>query len=83
MPVAASSRSVEGSCVPVTVHGWPYEARRCTYGHGLSVIVADPSPDRVARWIIDAAQRITAVAALRTRDPANWERAWSESHVTR
>jgi hypothetical protein len=64
---------VEGSCRPVTWRSWPHPAQRCTYGAGLVVTVADPAPARVGAWIVDAAQQIAAVAALRTRDPASYE----------
>jgi hypothetical protein len=64
---------VEERCAPTRWTGWPYAAQRCTYRGGLQVTVANPSPDRVARWIVDGAQQIPAVASLRTRDPANYE----------
>ena len=64
---------VEEHCAPTTFPGWAHAAQRCTYGHGLAVTVADPSAARVARWIVDAAEHIAAVAALRTRDPAHYE----------
>jgi uncharacterized protein YraI len=69
----SSKPYVEGSCTQTTFAGWPYEAQRCTYGNGLQVTVANPTPERVARWIVDAAQMIPALDGLRTRDPANWE----------
>lgn len=64
---------VEGTCRPVTWRSWPHPAQRCTYGAGLVVTVANPAPSRVAAWIVDAAELIAPVAALRTRDPANYE----------
>ncbi len=64
---------VEGSCSATTFTGWPHAAKRCTYGGGLQVTVANPSPERVARWIVDSAQMIPALAGLEGRDRANWE----------
>lgn len=66
---------VERSCVPTTYPGWPYEALACTYGDGLRVTVANPSPERVAGWIVDAAAMIPHVAALAGRDRARYEAA--------
>src|SRR5260370_421688 len=51
---------VEGTCTPTTYPGWPFDARRCTYGSGLAVTIANPPPDRVARWIVDASTLITS-----------------------
>lgn len=65
---------VEGSCVPTTYPGWPYDAQKCTYRDGgLEVTIANPTSDRVARWIVDASEQIDALAALKTTDPAGWE----------
>jgi len=66
---------VEESCAPTTYPGWPYEALACTYGGGLAVTVANPSPERVAAWIVDAASTIPHVAALAARDRARYEAA--------
>ncbi|MBM4360856.1 MAG: hypothetical protein FJ096_22360 [Deltaproteobacteria bacterium] len=66
---------VEGECVDVVHPGWPHPAQRCRYSAGpLSsrVVVANPSPERVARWIIDAAGVIPALDALRETDRAAW-----------
>ncbi len=65
---------VEGSCVPVTYAGWPYAAQRCTYMNGLAVTIANPPPDRVARWIVDASSLIEALDALHQSDRPNWEK---------
>lgn len=64
---------VEDVCEPTTYPGWPYEALSCTYRSGLQVTVADPPPDRVARWIVTASSQIDALESLRTTDPAGWE----------
>lgn len=64
---------VEGQCEPTTYPGWPYEASRCTYRDGLVVTIANPPPERVARWIVDASRQIEALDALRTTDPEAWE----------
>jgi hypothetical protein len=59
--------------MPTTYPGWPHEAQRCTYRNGLVVTIANPSPDRVARWIVDASRTIAALDALHERDRAHWE----------
>lgn len=64
---------VEANCVSTTFPGWNHPAKACTYGGGLQVTVADPSPDRAARWIVDSAGMIPALDGLRTRDPAHFE----------
>lgn len=64
---------VEGTCAATTYAGWPFEAQRCTYRNGLVVTIANPPPERVARWIVDASRVITALDALRMRDRASWE----------
>ncbi len=59
---------VEQSCVPTTYKNWPYSAQACTYTSGgitTTVKVANPSPDRVGRWIVDAATYIPALQALK------------------
>ena len=69
----SSTPYVEESCSSTTFPNWPYEAKRCTYGGGYTVTVADPAPERVARWIVEASTRIPALDSLRTRDRAHWE----------
>lgn len=64
---------VEESCAPATYKGWPNEAQRCTYRNGLVVTIANPPPERVARWIVEASRRIPALDALHERDRASWE----------
>jgi hypothetical protein len=59
---------VEGNCSNVQVAYWPYEAKSCRYSAGgisTTVITATPSPNRVARWIIDAVTLIPTVQALK------------------
>ncbi len=59
---------VEQSCVAATYPGWPHPAQRCTYSAGgitTSVTVANPSPDRVARWVVDSATHIPALQKLK------------------
>ena len=83
LPVPASVVSqisakpyVEQSCQPTTYPGWPYSAQKCTYSSGgltATVTVADPSADRVARWIVDSGQFIPALAALRGAHQAEYE----------
>jgi hypothetical protein len=66
---------VEGSCTAVDYDGWPYEAKRCSYTSGgisTSVVVANPSPERVARWVIDASGVVRGFDALRESDPTSW-----------
>jgi hypothetical protein len=68
---------VEQSCKSTTWSGWPYAARKCTYTSGpmtTSVTVANPSPERVAKWIVDSAGFIPTLWKLRTSSPANWEK---------
>lgn len=64
---------VEGSCESVMQPGWPYEAQRCTYQNGLVVTIANPTPERVARWIVEASSLIPALDGLHDRDRTNWE----------
>lgn len=64
---------VEETCQSTTYPGWPYEAQKCTYHKGLVVTVADPTAERVARWIVEASRLIPALDALHTRDRTNWE----------
>ncbi len=64
---------VEESCQSVMHPGWPYAAQKCTYQNGLVVTIANPAPDRVARWIVEASSLILALDALHTRDRASWE----------
>ncbi len=66
---------VEGDCVDVEHPGWPYRAQRCRYSAGpltSRVVVANPSPARVARWILDAAWVVPAFDRLQTTDRAAW-----------
>lgn len=73
--VAALSNKpyVEVDCKPTTYPGWPFEAQVCTYGASLKVTVANPSPERVAAWIVESSTLIPPLDALRTKDPARWE----------
>lgn len=64
---------VEVDCKPTTYPGWPFEAQACTYGANLKVTVANPSPERVAAWIVESSTLIPPLDALRTKDPARWE----------
>jgi hypothetical protein len=64
---------VEESCQSVMYPGWPYAAQKCTYQTNLVVTIANPEPDRVARWIVEASSLIAALDALHTRDRASWE----------
>jgi len=65
---------VEQDCTPTTFDGWPFAALKCTYNGGLKVTVADPSPELVAQWIVDAAQLIPALWSQRTKDPPQWKK---------
>ncbi|MEN9799221.1 MAG: hypothetical protein RL653_2917 [Pseudomonadota bacterium] len=67
---------VEGSCQSTTWAGWPYAAKRCTYSAGgrtAAVTVANPSAEKVARWIVDASALIPRLRALQQSAPAQWE----------
>lgn len=64
---------VEESCEPTTYAGWPFPAQRCTYHSGLVVTIANPEPERVARWIVEASSLIPALDGLHERDRTNWE----------
>lgn len=67
---------VEQSCVSASYPGWPHPAQRCTYSSGgitTSVTVANPSPDRVGRWIVDSASYIPALAALKGSAQGQYE----------
>jgi hypothetical protein len=75
--VAALGRDrtyVEENCASTTYPDWPYPAQRCTYRDNLVVTIANPSRDRVARWILDASRLIPALDGLRDRDRTNWEK---------
>jgi len=74
---------VEQDCKPATFNGWPFEAQKCTYNGGLKVTVADPSPELVAQWIVDASQMIPALWAQKTKDPNQWKKGLKvfSSHV--
>lgn len=66
---------VEGNCTPIQVNNWPYEAKNCRYragGISTSVITATPSPDQVARWIIDAVTLIPSVQNLKQSNEAQY-----------
>ncbi|NUP05353.1 MAG: hypothetical protein HOW73_04745 [Polyangiaceae bacterium] len=71
---------VEEDCSPTTYEGWPYDAQSCTYtaeGVTATVIVANPAPERVGRWIVDAASYIPALAALKGVDDGAYEEGLS------
>lgn len=65
---------VEDSCVDTTFAGWPYEAKKCTYRTSLVVTVANPAPERVGAWIVEASKLIPALDGLKERDRASWEK---------
>ena len=67
---------VEGSCQATTWSGWPHAARRCSYsasGKSTTVTVANPPPDVVAKWVVDASAFIRRLRALRDSHPSEWE----------
>lgn len=64
---------VEENCQSTTYPGWPFAARRCTYQTNLEVVIANPTPERVARWIVEASSLIVALDGLKTRDRNSWE----------
>jgi hypothetical protein len=66
---------VEGDCVDVDHPGWPYAAQRCDYSAGplsTTVVVANPAPRRVARWLIDAAGVMPVFDRLRETNRDTW-----------
>jgi hypothetical protein len=65
---------VEESCASTTYPDWPHPAQRCTYHGNLVVTIANPTQERVARWIVDASTLIPALDGLRNRDRASWEK---------
>ncbi len=76
---AALSRKpyTEGTCTATTHPRWPYEAMSCSYtasGVSARVVSANPTPDRVGRWIVDAATLIPALQALKGTAQAEYER---------
>ena len=76
--VLARPASMAGSCHPISVARWPHEAEECTYdsaGRTWTLTTATPTPERTARWIVDASSFIRSVSELRTRDHAAWEDA--------
>jgi hypothetical protein len=67
---------VEQSCNATSYPGWPHAAQRCTYSSGgitTSVTVANPSADRAARWVVDSATFIPALARLKGSAQAQYE----------
>ncbi len=65
---------VEGTCESTTYAGWPHAAKKCTYRpEKLVVTVANPEPEQVARWIVEASTQIPALDALKTTDRESWE----------
>lgn len=67
---------VEVSCKATTFSGWPYAAKKCTYSAGglsATVTVANPSPERVAAWIVDSSSFIPALWKLKQSAPAQYE----------
>jgi hypothetical protein len=67
---------VEQDCSPVDFPDWPYSAQQCTYtssGITTDVIVANPDPEVVGAWIVDASAYIPALAGLRDVDAAAYE----------
>jgi hypothetical protein len=66
---------VEQDCGPGTYDGWPYAARKCTYSAGgitTTVTVANPSPEQVAAWIVDASTFIPALWNLKWISPSHY-----------
>ncbi len=67
---------VEQSCSAASYPGWPYPAQNCRYSAGgitTNVVVANPSPERTAQWIVDAARYIPALDRLRDSDRGAYE----------
>lgn len=67
---------VEGSCKATTFAGWPHQAKKCTYSAGgltATVTVANPDPERVALWIVDASSFIPTLWNLRQGAPTKYE----------
>ncbi len=67
---------VEVDCQPGSYAGWPYDAKKCTYTAGgitTNVTVANPSPDRVAAWIVDASTWIPTLWNLKWESPSDYE----------
>ncbi|MBK7860664.1 MAG: hypothetical protein IPJ65_19095 [Archangiaceae bacterium] len=67
---------VEQSCSSTTYPGWSHPALRCSYSSGglsSTVVTATPSAARVGQWVVDSANLIPSLKALRTSSPAYWE----------
>jgi endoglucanase len=70
-----SSRYMEQNCVSTTYPGWEgYPLQQCTYsvkGHHdpvrktTKVILLDPSPEQLARWVVSTCVNVTGDAGLR------------------
>ncbi len=63
---------VEQNCSSTTFPGWPHAAQRCTFtylGQTATATVAIPSPERVARWIVDSATYIPPLNNLKDSNP--------------
>jgi hypothetical protein len=77
----AAKPYVEDECAPTTWKGWPYDAKKCTYSAGgitTSVTVANPTPEQVAAWIVDASIFVPALWKLRAKAPSEWEAGLKE-----
>lgn len=73
--VLAPKPYVEEHCQDEPSFG--FEAKRCRYSAfelDAEVLVADPEPERVGRWLVDAARFCAPLEALRLDAPVAWER---------
>lgn len=76
LKVLETTPYVEVNCKPEPSDTFP-EAKRCAYtamGVEAEVVVANPSAETTARWLMDAARSCAPLEALRTSHPDAWER---------
>ncbi|MBL8744228.1 MAG: hypothetical protein JNK04_24145 [Myxococcales bacterium] len=75
-PVVGRKPYVEERCVPAASPQFP-SAQRCKYevmGIAAEVTIANPTPDRVAEWVVDAAAYVGPLKAIRESHPDAWLR---------
>ncbi len=67
---------VEVACKPVEELGFS-DAKKCSYtamGVEAEVVVANPSAETTARWLMDAARSCAPLESIRLSHPEAWER---------
>ncbi len=71
----ASRPYVEGRCTPDPIHEGAQSCRYRVMETDGEVVTLTPTPERAARWIVDASSYAAPIDALFERDRARWEAA--------